>query len=406
MSWKKSGILIAAVSFATTLDWASPGSDATTKPGPIQAPEAARSNDPGSEMIKALPAPGPHPSLESQARLFDRFVGTWDFDCTLWAADGSVTRFPGEWIFGWVLDGRAMQDVWIGHLKSRRPGERGVGTSVRFYDAQAGLWRVVWVAPRSGNVLTLKGGAQGERIVLEGPDRDGSALRWSFNEIQADSFLWRGETSADGGQTWRVEQEMRLRRREAVTVSAGESTGAVPPPGATAPDPGRDMIIALSAPGPHPSLGVEARLFDRLVGTWDCDYSFHAEDGSVSHSNGELRFGWIIDGRALQDIWITYPKRPNGERSIGTSVRFFDIKAKMWRVVWVAPAFGQLNTLQGEAERDRIALKGEDGDGSSLRWSFNQIQAHSFIWRGERSRDGGKTWRLEEEHQMKRRTGP
>lgn len=99
------------------------------------------------------------------------------------------------------------------------PGERGVGTSLRFYDAKVALWRVVWVAPMSGTVLTLKGGAQGERIVLEGPDSDGSPLRWSFNEIQTDSFLWRGGTSADGGKTWRVEQEMRLRRRGAASTS-------------------------------------------------------------------------------------------------------------------------------------------------------------------------------------------
>jgi hypothetical protein len=38
-----------------------------------------------------------------------------------------------------------------------------------------------------------------------------------------------------------------------------------------------------------------------------------------------------------------------------------------------------------------------------LRWSFNDLKGDSFIWRGEKSRDGGKTWKLEEEHQMKRR---
>jgi hypothetical protein len=46
-----------------------------------------------------------------------------------------------------------------------------------------------------------------------GDDVDGSKLRWSFNHIKVGSFLWRGETSADGGKTWRIEQEMRLNRR-------------------------------------------------------------------------------------------------------------------------------------------------------------------------------------------------
>jgi hypothetical protein len=176
---------------------------------------AADSHDPRSEMIRALAAGGPLSSLEGPERLFDRFVGTWDFDCVLYPAGGSVIRFPGQWIFGWILDGRALQDVWLGYLKSRLPGERGIGTSIRFYDAKAALWRVVFAAPGSGKLLTLSGGAEGDRIVLDGREGESARIRWSFNEIRADSFLWRGESSADGGKTWRVEQEMRLRRRVA-----------------------------------------------------------------------------------------------------------------------------------------------------------------------------------------------
>jgi hypothetical protein len=164
------------------------------------------------------------------------------------------------------------------------------------------------------------------------------------------------------------------------------------------------MITVLPASRPHPSLGDEAHAFDRLVGTWDCDYSFHAEDGTVTRASGELRFGWIIDGYALQDIWITYPKAPAEERLIGTSLRFFDAKTKLWRVVFVLPALGLLTTVEGHAEGDRIVLAGDAGDGVRRRWSFNDIRADSFVWRGERSRDSGKTWRLVEEHQMRRRS--
>jgi len=178
-----------------------------------------------------------------------------------------------------------------------------------------------------------------------------------------------------------------------------ETVGAQQPP-----DSRQAMVKALSASGPHPSLGDEARVFDRLVGTWNCDYTFLAGDGSVRRSSGELKFGWIIDGRAVQDIWITYPEEPAKERGIGTSVRFFDNKSKMWRVVFVSPAHGALITVQGRAEADRIVLRGVDDEGSMLRWSFNDIQTDSFIWRGEKSRDGGKTWRLEEEHHMRRRS--
>jgi hypothetical protein len=163
------------------------------------------------------------------------------------------------------------------------------------------------------------------------------------------------------------------------------------------------MVSVLAASSPHPSLGDHAQVWDRFVGAWDCDFGFYLDDGSVRRSAGELDFGWVIDGRALQDIWISYPSDGTKERNIGTSIRFFDDKSKTWRVVFVSPAYGALLTVQGGLEGNRIVLRGTDDEGSALRWSFNDIQADSFVWRGEKSRDGGKTWRLEEEHRMKRR---
>lgn len=163
------------------------------------------------------------------------------------------------------------------------------------------------------------------------------------------------------------------------------------------------MVSVLSAPSPHPSLGDEARVWDRFVGTWDCDYTFFLEDGGVRHSRGELEFGWVLDGRAIQDIWITYPKEAGKERGIGTSVRFFDGKSKTWQVVFISPAYNAVITVRGGTEGDRIVLRGVDNEGAMLRWSFNDIKPDSFTWRGEKSRDGGKTWKLEEEHHMRRR---
>lgn len=170
-------------------------------------------------------------------------------------------------------------------------------------------------------------------------------------------------------------------------------------------DPRSAMIATLAAAGPHPSLGDEARVFDWLVGAWDCDFTFYDDAGTTRHASGEVLFGWVLDGRVLQDIWITYPKDGAKERGIGTSVRFFDSKAKLWRVFFVSPAYGSI-TVQGGAEGDGIVLRGVDDEGAALRWSFTDIEPDSFVWRGEKSRDGGRTWRLEEEHRMRRRTAP
>ena len=169
-------------------------------------------------------------------------------------------------------------------------------------------------------------------------------------------------------------------------------------------DPSRDMIAVLPAMGPHPSLGHHADLFGRFVGTWDADYSFIAEDGGVRHSRGEVLFGWILDGYALQDIFLGYPKPgSNEERRMVTGVRFVDPKTDKWTVMFTAPSFAVAIRMEGGAEGDRIVLRGRNDQGDSLRWSFNDIKPNSFIWRGETSHDSGKTWRMDEEHRMTRR---
>jgi hypothetical protein len=165
----------------------------------------------------------------------------------------------------------------------------------------------------------------------------------------------------------------------------------------------RDMITALEAAGPHPSLGEQARVFDRFVGTWDCDYANFKDDGTTERARGEVIFGWVLDGRAVQDIWTWTYENTDGQRELGTTVRFFDSKAGKWRIAWIDPVNLAIKILAGGAVGDRIVLEGKTDDGAQIRWSFNEIRKDSFIWRGEKSRDSGKTWRLVAEYHLKRR---
>ena len=191
---------------------------------------------------------------------------------------------------------------------------------------------------------------------------------------------------------------------QAAVLGGSQSVGDEARTGTRRADPRGDMIAVLPAQAPHPSLGHHADLFGRFVGTWDADYSFIAQDGSARHSRGEVLFGWILDGYALQDIFLSYPKPGStDERKMVTGVRFVDPKTDKWTVMFAAPAFGAAIRMEGGAEDDRIVLRGHDDKGASLRWSFNDIRPDSFVWRGETSHDGGKTWRLEEEHHMRRR---
>jgi hypothetical protein len=163
------------------------------------------------------------------------------------------------------------------------------------------------------------------------------------------------------------------------------------------------MINVLASREPHPSLGEEAQTFDRFVGTWDAEFTSYRDGGKVYHRKGELHFGWVLDGRAVQDLWIAYPTTDHKEREIGTTIRFFDTSLKQWRIVFILPEYNYVVTAQGGREGDRIVLRGVDSNGLPIRWTFSEITHDTFHWQGERSHDGGKTWKLEEDHHMKRR---
>src|SRR6266849_4177940 len=87
-------------------------------------------------MIDALCANGPHPDQAKDLLLFGQFVGAWDVDVTNIAPDGTRTDLKGEWHFGWVLEGRAVMDVWITPRRSplgqMEPYE--YGATLRFFD--------------------------------------------------------------------------------------------------------------------------------------------------------------------------------------------------------------------------------------------------------------------------------
>jgi hypothetical protein len=135
--------------------------------------------------------------------LFGRFVGQWNVDGTDTAADGSQTYYVARWDFGYILGGRAIQDVL--YCKDLEHG-----TTIRMPRGD-GSWDVVWMSPLQRSVTHLHARQEGERIVVIGARGDWY-LHWSFNDIKPNSFVWRAEHSIDGGVNFRVAEEMRMSR--------------------------------------------------------------------------------------------------------------------------------------------------------------------------------------------------
>jgi hypothetical protein len=166
-------------------------------------------------LIEALHVDGPAGEHAEELMLFGRFVGSWRLEWRGANPDGSPATMNGELHFGWVLGGRAVQDIWIvpgrGQPGEGRPPLAFHGSTIRFYDPSIDAWRSTWIEPVNGRVRRFIGRpVEGEIVLLS--DEDDPQLRWRFTDIAPDSFVWRAEISDDGGATWEFDEEMRATR--------------------------------------------------------------------------------------------------------------------------------------------------------------------------------------------------
>jgi hypothetical protein len=169
-----------------------------------------------------------------------------------------------------------------------------------------------------------------------------------------------------------------------------------------------DFPAALAAPGRSPEIPEAADAYGWLVGSWDLDVFDYQADGSARRSKGEAHFSWVLEGRAVQDVWVM-PRRPErtaasgkGNNRYGTTLRVWDPTLQAWRVTWINPVTGSRDELIGRWSGTDVVQAGSHSNGTPIRWSFMEIKRESFRWLGESLEPDGKTWKLEAEFRAKR----
>ena len=66
-----------------------------------------------NQFIKALYYDKKDPHIPEEYNFFGVFVGEWDIEWVDHLEVDEPRRVKGEWIFSWVLEGAAIQDVFI-----------------------------------------------------------------------------------------------------------------------------------------------------------------------------------------------------------------------------------------------------------------------------------------------------
>lgn len=176
-------------------------------------------------FINALAASGPAPDRADKMMLYGQFIGAWDGTVTRYGADGERFDASAEVHFGWALEGRAIQDVWIVPSRiGRAPGEpdKMNGTTLRVYDPRHDNWQITFIDPVRQTHDRMTGQQVGADIVQEYRDAGGTIGQWCFVEIEANSFHWISRISNDERATWRLTGEYYLKRRQPQEARAAE----------------------------------------------------------------------------------------------------------------------------------------------------------------------------------------
>ena len=170
-----------------------------------------------------------------------------------------------------------------------------------------------------------------------------------------------------------------------------------------------DFHAALAATARSPDIPESANAYGFLIGSWELDVlHYWAQNVAARGIKGEVHAGWVLEGRAVQDVWIM-PRRsdrtPHLDKQFnmyGTTLRVWDVGLKAWRITWSNPAGDHYEQQLGRKIGNDIVQLGNRADGTTTRWSFTEITANSFHWLGEALQPDGKTWTLEGEFRATR----
>lgn len=167
-----------------------------------------------NQFCQALTALNPSSHIPPQDNWFAPLIGHWDFEWIDKKGDMEC-KVPGEWIFSWIIEGCAIQDVFICPSRPNRQGDMfknaAYGTTLCWYNAQEHCWEAVYADKES--YTTLKAQKDKSDIVLTCTNCEGYQMKWIFSDITSDNFHWRNIISNDNGENWTVAGQLFASRR-------------------------------------------------------------------------------------------------------------------------------------------------------------------------------------------------
>ena len=117
---------------------------------------------------------------------------------------------------------------------------------------------------------------------------------------------------------------------------------------------------------PEPELNDADNIFGFLLGSWDIDAVLFGTNGRLQKIKGEVHASWVLEGRAIQDLFI-FPRRPDRHAGLpnqgdryATTIRTYDRSLATWRVNFINPAADETSAqLIARRDSEGISMEGK-----------------------------------------------
>ncbi len=143
-----------------------------------------------------------------------KLVGNWNIVFEAVDESGKVQQsFEAEWNWFYILDGYAIQDVFI--LPPRNLAKKTdspfYGVGVRIFDEDTNKWQSVWVDTSNKKLEFREATSTAEQITMYQTNAKGEKLRITYFDMAPSSFEWKQEVLVDN-KNWVITQLIHAKK--------------------------------------------------------------------------------------------------------------------------------------------------------------------------------------------------
>ena len=165
-----------------------------------------------NDFINALCSNTRNERIPEEYDFFGCLIGEWNIMWNDHLGDAEPRKVKGEWIFSRVLDGTAVQDLFIvpsreERLINKQP-DAEYGTTLRIFNSETMAWDIFYGC--MGEAIRLTARKVGKEIILT--ENTTEKMRYVFSDIVTSSFLWRKERMNENGE-WQTVAKVTAERQ-------------------------------------------------------------------------------------------------------------------------------------------------------------------------------------------------